>query len=186
MLFENNFVILDLEYTAWEGSIARQWSGKNEHREIIEIGALLVNLIEGKYYIKDIFNELVIPKKNKKLSTYITDLTGITNRKINESGVPFDSAFYNFLSFIDKNSIYQYGNDNEVIKENLRINNIKYNLNNISFKNIRPLIEKSLNLDKDTVDSSDLISHIGLKNDTKHRAVQDCKAILKVINYIIK
>ena len=97
MLFENNFVILDLEYTAWEGSIARQWPGKNEHREIIEIGALLVKLIEGKYHIKDIFNELVIPKKNKKLSTYITDLTGITNRNINESGVLFDSAFYNFF-----------------------------------------------------------------------------------------
>jgi hypothetical protein len=28
----------DLEYTAWEGSKARNWAGPGEHREIIEIG----------------------------------------------------------------------------------------------------------------------------------------------------
>ena len=32
-------VVYDLEYTAWEGSLERNWGGPNEDPEIIQIGA---------------------------------------------------------------------------------------------------------------------------------------------------
>ena len=32
----DRFVIYDTEYTAWEGSLARNWSGPNEHRELLQ------------------------------------------------------------------------------------------------------------------------------------------------------
>jgi len=56
----NSFIIYDLEYTAWEGSINRNWSDDGEYKEIIEIGAIVVNK-----NLKEInsFNKLIISKK---------------------------------------------------------------------------------------------------------------------------
>jgi hypothetical protein len=36
-------VIYDLEYTTWQGAHERKWSGENEHREIIRIGAISID-----------------------------------------------------------------------------------------------------------------------------------------------
>ena len=36
-------IIFDTEFTAWEGSLARNWNGPGEYREIIQIGAILVD-----------------------------------------------------------------------------------------------------------------------------------------------
>ena len=36
------FVLFDLEFTAWEGSLERGWSEPWEAREIIQIGAVRV------------------------------------------------------------------------------------------------------------------------------------------------
>ena len=40
-------VVFDLEWTAWEGSIQRGWSEDWEHREIVQIGAVLVDALAG-------------------------------------------------------------------------------------------------------------------------------------------
>jgi hypothetical protein len=37
-------VIYDLEYTTWPGALERHWSGKDEYREIIRIGAISIDL----------------------------------------------------------------------------------------------------------------------------------------------
>jgi len=37
-------VIYDLEYTTWAGAQERVWSGKKDHREIIRIGAISIDL----------------------------------------------------------------------------------------------------------------------------------------------
>ena len=40
---KGKIVVFDLEYTAWEGSMGRCWSEDWEHREIVQIGAVLVD-----------------------------------------------------------------------------------------------------------------------------------------------
>ena len=40
-------VVFDLEWTAWEGSRDRNWSGPKEEREIIEIGAVKIDGANG-------------------------------------------------------------------------------------------------------------------------------------------
>jgi len=37
------FVVFDTEFTAWKGSRERNWSGPNEHREIVQIAAQQVD-----------------------------------------------------------------------------------------------------------------------------------------------
>lgn len=189
MLFKDSFVLIDLEYTAWEGSVSRKWKGQNEFREIIEIGALHIDYSNNFYKVINRFNQLVIPTINKNLSNYIVDLTGITNDDIINNGISFNRAFNNFILFLKNTSknVFQYGTDSEVIRENLKINSIDYDLDKINFNNIRPFIEKRLNIQKNKIDSSGLCEYLGLKdNNIKHRAIEDCLALLKVINFINK
>ena len=36
-------VVFDTEFTAWQGSMERGWSGPGEHKEIVQIGAVLLD-----------------------------------------------------------------------------------------------------------------------------------------------
>ena len=38
----NAFVFYDTEYTSWEGAMQRNWSGPNEHRELVQLSAIRV------------------------------------------------------------------------------------------------------------------------------------------------
>ena len=44
MKLPKKFVIYDTEFTSWKGSQERNWSKPNEYRELVAIGALLINL----------------------------------------------------------------------------------------------------------------------------------------------
>ena len=176
-----NFSILDLEYTAWPGSLERNWSGANEHREIIEIGVISINNLIEKKHLK----VLVKPKINDKLSNYIQKLTGITNKLIVKEGVNFFDAWQILKQYFNENNkIYIYGNDDKVIYENLILNNLKDDFGALNFINIRPWIEDKLNINKDSINSSDLSDLLGIKNNNKHRAIEDCRSILEAIKFI--
>ena len=62
------FVVFDTEFTAWEGSMQRQWSEPWEHREIIQIAAVKVQASSTNVRITETFNELVLPVINPTLS----------------------------------------------------------------------------------------------------------------------
>ena len=56
----------DLEFTAWEGSAARGWSGPDEYREIVHIGAVRVD--GGNAFAEvDRFTATVRPVRNPVL-----------------------------------------------------------------------------------------------------------------------
>jgi len=182
----NSFIIYDLEYTAWEGSIYRNWSDDGEYKEIIEIGAIVVNK-----NLKEInsFNKLIIPKKNPILSDYIVKLTGITNKMILDKAVNFKNGYLEFLQFIQMytKTAFAYGDDRIVLLENLKMNNMNDIDTNINFKNIRPYIEFQLNIGKNCIDSSALRLYLGAKKIINaHRSVDDCRSILQAINYCNK
>ena len=182
MFLPTNYSILDLEYTAWAGSRERDWSNKGEYREIIEIGIIAVNN-DGEY---DSLNILVCPRINPTLSKYIEDLTGISNKLIKTKGVDFSIAMNMLKNFSNQlnNKIFTYGDDDEVIKENLNIYSLKYNLDAFNFINIRPWIEEKLNIEKGSIDSSSLNIISGSKFNRKHRALDDCRSIFNAIKYI--
>ena len=72
---ENKAVIFDLELTSWPGSNERNWSLPDEHREIIQIGAVKIET-EGDMQEINTFQILVRSLINPILSDYIIDLTG--------------------------------------------------------------------------------------------------------------
>ena len=134
-------VIYDLEYTTWPGAVERSWSGKDEYREIIRIGAISIDLDNlQEIEALDVF---VKPSVNPILSDYCTKLTDITNEQIQTEGMEFHEALYEFVNFVGKRNIFCYGVDILHILENLRLNNIAFNARTL--QGDRPIVINEYN-----------------------------------------
>ena len=70
--------IFDLEYTAWECSMARHWLVPGEFKEVVQIGA--VRLDADTLTVLDELEILVRPRINPHLSPYFETLTAWSGR----------------------------------------------------------------------------------------------------------
>lgn len=121
---ESGIVVYDLEFTAWDGSWQRGWSGPGEHREIVQIGAVRLgaNLEELAA-----FEVLVRPRINPTLSAYFTDLTGITQAEVDARGVDIAEAMERFSAFAQGHGLYANGGcDERVMAENCALAGIAF------------------------------------------------------------
>jgi inhibitor of KinA sporulation pathway (predicted exonuclease) len=112
-------VIFDLEFTAWEGSLQSRWSRSGELTELVQIGAVKLNVRTLK--LTDEFAILVRPRVNPVLSEYLTALTGITNEMLQDRGVDFVTAYRAFLDFVGNAPIWAFGRDDLIFETNLRL-----------------------------------------------------------------
>jgi inhibitor of KinA sporulation pathway (predicted exonuclease) len=115
--------IFDLEYTAWECSMARHWLTPGEFREVVQIGA--VKLDADSFAVQEEFEVLVKPRFNPVLSAYFEKLTGISAEQVAKAGLDFRQAYNRFLDFAGHGPIAAFGHDERVLEENLRLYGIK-------------------------------------------------------------
>ena len=138
-------VLFDSEYTSWEGSHERGWSEDNEHREIVQIAAVKVDLKDEK--VIDRFNVFVIHRIHRELSAYFVALTGVTQEIIENEGLDFEEAYASFLEWAGELPLFSYGNiplaDGEVVKENIELYNLSVPFEAEKFKTIRPLFSEA-------------------------------------------
>lgn len=124
--FNNEAVIWDTEITSWKGSLERGWSGPNEYKELIQVGAARVtvdslDLLEARDWI-------IKPSKNPKLSNYITKLTGISQERVDREGITFAEFLNEFTEWIGKRPMYSNGGDEKELKINCELNTLAYPL----------------------------------------------------------
>ncbi|MET7333550.1 exonuclease domain-containing protein [Nonomuraea sp. NPDC005650] len=136
----STFVIFDLEFTSWPKALEQDWAAPGQLREIVQIGAL--RLTED-YSVVEEYEALVRPVANPQLSTYFTELTGITQEAVDQDGLSPAAALGDFLGFCRDQSVLSYGNDMVVVGENVgwaraRGEEIKNGFLDASFLNIRP------------------------------------------------
>jgi inhibitor of KinA sporulation pathway (predicted exonuclease) len=115
--------VFDLEFTAWECSMATHWLRPGEFKEVVQIGA--VKLDAATFAVLDSFECLVRPRLNPVLSSYFENLTGIANKMVVQRGVDFADAYARFLDFADDGPICAFGHDEWVLEENLRLYGIR-------------------------------------------------------------
>ena len=183
-----NFVIFDLEYTTWDGAQERHWTGENEYKEIIEIGALKVSYPD--FEIIDEFNVHIRPLKNPQLSDYCKNLTGITQDIIDQSK-SFPEVYKQFLEFCNNCLIMSYGNDMCILAENVLLNKTDplnlYGKESPSFVNLKFWISQ---LGKGILNhnSGSLWKNIEhnrkFKHLHEHDALNDCYSILELLIYM--
>ncbi|HWX89100.1 MAG TPA: exonuclease domain-containing protein, partial [Rhizomicrobium sp.] len=111
--------IFDLEYTAWECSMARHWLMPGEFKEVVQIGA--VKLDADSFAVLGEFEILVRPRINPLLSPYFEKLTGITSARIARQGTDFALAYARFVEFAGEGPIAAFGRDERVLEHNVRL-----------------------------------------------------------------
>lgn len=112
-------VVFDLEFTAWNGSLARGWSRSNEYKELVQIGAVAIDAQSLKTV--DEFEMLVRPRINLVLSDYLVALTGVSNDRLAAHGVDFAVAYRAFLDFVGDATIWAFGRDDAIFAENMKM-----------------------------------------------------------------
>ncbi len=115
-------VVFDLEFTAWDGSLAAYWMRPGEYKEIVQIGAVKV---DRAFVPGERFDVLVRPRLNPVLSGYLQELTRITNEQIRARGVDFAEAYKVFTAFADGLPVLAFGRDDLVLLDNIRLYGLK-------------------------------------------------------------
>lgn len=182
------FIVFDLELTAWEGSLQRHWAGPNEFREIVEIGAVRTD--PEKPDIQDqCFSMLVHPVKNPLLSNYFIELTGISQQRLEHEGQSLSTALEAFAEFASGVShFYAYGDDGDIIAENCGFQGLHNPLAGSRITNVRAGITKAYGLNT-SITSADLPTATGLAksgdNLQAHNALDDARAVAQVLKPLI-
>jgi inhibitor of KinA sporulation pathway (predicted exonuclease) len=179
----NNAVIFDTEFTAWEGSVARNWTAPGEFREIIQIGA--IKLTTDTLTETAAFSILVRPVFNPVLSDYITALTGITQEAITREGTGLADAVQQFFKFAGGSQLACYGFDGWIIAKNL-----SFLGQSPAWPGVRPLNIgdwfAAAGVDVAAINSGGLAAAVGVQaSGPEHEAVSDCRSILAAIRVLV-
>lgn len=166
-------VLFDLEYTTWEGSMERDWSGDDEFREVVQIGAIKIETEE--FTELDSFSLFVKPIKNPILSKYFKDLTGIEQEQVDLEGVKLESMLEDFVKWCGALQIYSFGGDESVLRENVKLLGLNFSLETLNFNDVRELFIKS-GVDAKNYMSSTITEAFGVKSPYKgHDALNDVR-----------
>ena len=90
----DEIIVVDLECTCCDDD-----SFPREEMEIIEIGAAIYQA--DNFQLIDKFSELVLPKKHLILTKFCTNLTGITQKELEEKGEKFELVIEQLQEWID-------------------------------------------------------------------------------------
>lgn len=139
-------VVIDTEFTTWEGAYERGWSGEDEHREVFQISAIKVDLVADRFV--ETFNRFVYPRKNPLLSEYAKKLTGVSQHDV-DTGVDFREMYTDFLAFTSGLPVCSYarggGPEGEgvIFKENIDLYKLSVPHEPNRFINLVPLFEEA-------------------------------------------
>lgn len=180
-------VIVDTEFTAWEGSKERHWSGPNEYIEIIQIAAIKFDILNEKI-IGEPFHQFVKPIKNPILSNYIKNLTGISQNLIDTEGTIFKEAIENFISFSTNHCIACWGHDHIVFNENCQINKLNDKYFQKNYFNLMKYLNDQFK-NKFYTNSGNLLNILNINkkpDENEHNALFDVYAIAFTLEYLLK
>lgn len=168
-------VVFDLEFTAWEGSMAQRWSRPGERKEVVQIGA--VKLDTERLRVTDTFEMLVRPRLNPMLSAYLTELTGITNEMLAARGVDFVTAYRCFLDFVGLSELWAFGRDDLVFEDNLALYGWRGTLPVPRYHNVIPWLSEQ-GLAFEGKHACDVAEAAGLAFEgRRHDALADAKGV---------
>lgn len=177
-----SFIVFDLEFTAWPGSMERAWKGPGEHREIIHIGAVEISSALDETAALDL---LVRPRINPVLSDYITALTGITNGQLAARGIDLAQALPRFLDFVAGRPFVCFGRDDIVMRENVTLYGLEAQIQVPNAVNITPWLRAN-GIDTKGLHACDTARAAGVDHTTgDHNALEDARSVAKAIRALI-
>ncbi|PPR76034.1 MAG: hypothetical protein CFH05_00401 [Alphaproteobacteria bacterium MarineAlpha3_Bin4] len=182
----DTIVIYDLEFTSWPGFADSGWSLPGKHPEIIQIGAVMLDVADG-FGENNSFECLVRPTVNPVLSDYIVLLTGISQEWIERDGLPFAEALDQFKKFVEPaDGMWAYGTDQKIIERNCRLTGISYPHAFDRSVNLRPLFTEALETQGPLPDSGDLLTYMDLPPvGHAHDGLVDARSLAEAIRHLV-
>jgi inhibitor of KinA sporulation pathway (predicted exonuclease) len=182
----NSIVVFDTEFTSWPGAMERGWSGPDEHREIVQIGAVR---LDSGLSVTASLDLIIRPSINPILSEYFVHLTGLTQERVERDGCSFADALAGFERFLADSLAsvvaYSNGSDDSVLLENLELNDLNRPLPAVNFMDIQPWFQTALACQGTPIASGDLLGRIGAQDRfPSHDAVGDATSIAVAIRYL--
>lgn len=166
-------VVFDLEFTAWDDSLARGWDGANEHKELVQIGAVKLDARSCKEI--DAFEMLVQPRINPVLSNYLAALTGVTNEALKIRGVDFSVAYRAFLDFVGDATIWAFGRDDAIFIDNMKLYGLR--MKTPPYRNVIPWMAAQ-GIDLTGKHACDVAEAAGAKFEGRaHDALADARSV---------
>ena len=179
--FRETIILLDTEFTAWEGSKERNWSGPQEYREVVQIAAIKVNTKTLEEL--DSFSLIIQPRINPQLSDYFINLTGITQDKVTSEGIDYKTALDIYRSWTEGIDTYSFGGDESVIKECCELYKTPFLLTN-RFFDARDVFEK-YGIQAKRYSSGTIIEAFGEEVTRRaHDALNDVRTILDALRLL--
>ena len=179
--------VFDLEYTTWEGAAARRWSGQGEYFEVVQIGAIILEL-EPNLTEVAAFEVLTRPEFNPVLSEYFTELTGITNADLDTGAVSFGAGLDQFVQFCaGTNRVVSNGWDYRALHDNCTWRGVDWPFDAGCFGNLRPLFEKRVGTANNAAWSSNMPESLGLPAPGgAHTGLGDVRAIAIALRTMLR
>lgn len=179
--FKSPFVVMDTEFTTWEGAYKRDWDGANEWREIVQIAAIKIDPAQN-FKETATFDVLVKPVINPILSDFFQELTHISQQQVDAEGLPFAQALEKFAQFAQNMPVWAYGGDDKVLLENCIIHNL-HQSHIQPFFDIR-MIVKMLGDKPHDYSSGTLHKAADIQMDGHvHNALHDCRSIVAYLKH---
>lgn len=176
-------LLFDTEFTAWAGSMARNWKGPGEYKEIVQIGAISIDAKEMKE--TGSFCVLIRPVKNPVLSSYFERLTGITNERLAKEALTFAEGISRFLLFAAGRPSFCYGRDDRIIAENAALLDMRDLWSFDPSVNLRIWLER-VGVPLAGVHSGELAAHVGsVSQGRAHDALTDARSLAEAVRYLV-
>ena len=177
------FILYDTEYTSWEGSLQRLWSGEGEEKEIVQISAILVKDLQSLNGT-EFFSIYTKPTINPILSNYFINLTGIEQNTIDNFGISISEGLDKFSTFSKNKLCLCWGEDMLVINENIKLHNLKTRFNILKNVDLRDLFTEfgvnPSNYNSGTIETFSKEDTI-IKSGSEHNALSDCISMLAAL-----
>jgi inhibitor of KinA sporulation pathway (predicted exonuclease) len=176
-------VVFDTEFTAWVGSMERRWSGPGEHKEIVQIGAVVLDA--ASLQERRALSILIRPVRNPVLSDYFVALTRITNERLSREGRDFSTGLAAFVEIIGNRPLHCYGRDDRIIAANAALIGRPHLWPNHSATNLKSwLLEIGVPLAG--VHSGALAAHVGAAaQGIAHDALVDARSLAEAVRYLV-
>ena len=188
-MMPSKFVIYDTEYTAWEGSVERNWSDPGEHRELIQLGALKVELDSDGFEQRETMLMCCKPSINPVLSDYIQKLTGISQDQILNEGAIFETLLIKFFEFCEAGTLPIFSwtrTDDQVLRENCELNQISFPSFAEGFYDVRNIFI-SLGIDVSGTCSGEISQRLGKTVPGQvHNALHDAMSIFEALKIVYR
>lgn len=143
-----SFCIFDTEYMTFPNAMRSGWNDSGQHKEIIQIAAAIVT--PGQPWESfPTFDVLVKPVLNPRVNAYTTEITGITQERMDKEGMATATAMARFHAFVDDHKAFSNGMDINKIAETCGLQGVLMPLKVKNFGSLRAALYEALDEVKD-------------------------------------